>query len=67
MEENYDLHEKAAKQFVAQLKDHWCVLFMEHLMKEIFKETRTDTGAFTKEHGEKLINELIELNNKKYQ
>ena len=33
--EHYEVHEKAAKQFVSQLKEHWCIAFMESLKKEI--------------------------------
>lgn len=34
-EDVYNVHEAAAKQFVEQLDGHWCVKFMEALIKEI--------------------------------
>jgi len=65
-EENYEQYEKAAKQFISQLKEHWCVLFMEHLIKESFKQmVEEDRSAFTEENAKKLLNELKEINDKR--
>jgi len=66
MIENYEEHEKAAKQFISQLEGHYCVLFMENLIKEAFKAiTKGMPLAFKKEHAEKLINELKEITDKR--
>jgi hypothetical protein len=63
VEENFEEHEEAAKQFIAQLKDNWCVLFMVHLIKEGFRTmVDEDRSAFTKKYAAKLIEELKEIN-----
>ena len=42
VEEEYMCHDQAAKQFISQLKDHWCIAFMEALILEAFEEIHKD-------------------------
>lgn len=58
MLESGDRHEKAAVQFVAQLKDHWCVAFLEALIRECFKEAMSDQAAGNLNWQRKLLDEL---------
>lgn len=61
MVESADRHSQAAEQFVSQLKGHWCIAFMEALIKECFKESMHDTGAGNFEWQRELIQDLTKL------
>jgi hypothetical protein len=66
VEENFEEHEKAAEQFIFQLKDEWCVAFMEKLIEVAFKTMlEEDSNAFTKEKAQKLIDKLQEITDKR--
>ncbi len=54
-------HRSAAVQFVAQLKDRWCIAFMEELIKECFKASMEDAGAGHFEWQRELISDLTKL------
>lgn len=40
MQHSYDLHKESAREFVRQLQDEWCVLFMEGLVKATLEEVQ---------------------------
>ena len=48
MIDSIQMHKKAAKQFISQLKGHWTPHFMESLMVEIDKELRKHWKQFSK-------------------
>ena len=47
-EKEWDLMDKAAKQFISQLKGHWCVRFLEQLRNEIDRTLEIHNKEFQK-------------------
>jgi hypothetical protein len=57
--ETMEQYNKSAKQFISQLKDEWCVAFMENLIVEGFKTMiEQDRAAFTKDYANILIKKI---------